>query len=298
MSRKRARPANEVPLDDGARNGTEHWRDLGGVSFCHWDRWLLRLALDEPDLEARLARIGCGPQDVLDEVERASKWLHDKAFRRIWHAPLRYRTEAMRRTPRNLLEARAREGNWAAFPVSPAPHLTRLRRIYQGLYVDWRCVGSVVLLFRIEVERMLGAATNDDEILAVRRAIIGAAVEAIANADDSGGELGPYFRDEELAYLDHLGAYLERFGILRDLLELATWEDYGLFHHIEVFLTWMPERGADLAICELAQLIAELRAAGLGYQVSKAQRLRQLVLASGGTANAVIGREVGAGASR
>src|SRR5262245_44221025 len=38
-----------VPLDDGRRNGTEHWRDLGGIRFCHWDRWLLRFALDEPD---------------------------------------------------------------------------------------------------------------------------------------------------------------------------------------------------------------------------------------------------------
>src|SRR5512140_4045371 len=35
------------------------------------------------DLEARIAQIGCGPQDVLDDVERSSKWLHDKAFRRI-----------------------------------------------------------------------------------------------------------------------------------------------------------------------------------------------------------------------
>jgi hypothetical protein len=40
----RVRAANS-PLDDGARNGTEHWRDFAGVSFCHWDRWLLRLAL-------------------------------------------------------------------------------------------------------------------------------------------------------------------------------------------------------------------------------------------------------------
>ncbi len=30
--------------------------------------------------------------------------------------------------------------------------------------------------------------------------------------------------------------YVERPGILRDLLELATWEDYGLFLHIDAFL--------------------------------------------------------------
>ncbi len=33
-----------------------------------------------------------------------------------------------------------------------------------------------------------------------------------------------------------MGDYLDRPGILRDLLELATWEDYGLFHHLDVFL--------------------------------------------------------------
>lgn len=327
---KRARAANKAPLDDGVRYGTEHWRDRAGLSFCHWDRWLLRLALDEPNglrsivdtfqqralgsqrtdtdaeamlaqlahLEARLAQIGCGPVDVLDEVERTSKWLHDKAFRRIWHGPLHYRTEAMTRTPRILLEGRAREGNWAAFPVSPAPYLACLRPIYQHIYTDWRGVGSVVLLLRIEGDRMLASARNDDEVLAVRRAIISAATEASAHVDDSGGDLGDHFREQEQAYLEHLVSYVDRPGVLRDLLELATWEDHGLFHHIEVFLKWLPEPAADLAVRELARLIAELRAANLGYQVSKAQRLRQLVLMSADVANAVIDRGVEARASR
>jgi hypothetical protein len=237
------------------------------------------------DLEARIAQIGCGPQDVLDDVERSSKWLHDKAFRRIWHGRPIYRTEAMRRTPRNLLEARAREGNWAAFSVSPGPYFTRLQRIYEHLYVDWRGVGSVVLLLRIEGDRMLAAAAaSRDDVLAVRRAIVGAPIDAMVHADDAGDELGQHFRDEEELYLGHLSNYLDRPGILRDLLELATWEDYGLFHHIEAFLKRLPERAADLAVRELAQVITELRAAGLDYQVSKAQRLRRLVLTSGAKA--------------
>lgn len=299
-----------MTLDDGRRSGTEHWRDVGGVRFCHWDRWLLRLALDEPnglrsiaatfegrrtsrrsnadaeamlaqlaDLELRLSRLRCEPRDVLDEVERSSKWLHDKAFRRVWHSTIRHATEAMMRTPRNVLEARAREGNWSAFPVSPAAYVARLRPIYEHGYIDWRAIGTVVLLLRIEGERMLENATPDDE-LAVRRGILGAAIEAMAHADDSGDELGQHFRDAELAYLDHLGDYLERPGILRDLLELATWEDYGLFHHIDVFLEWLPQRAADVAVRELARIITELRAAGLDYQLSKAQRLRRLVLTS------------------
>ena len=93
------------------------------MRFCHWDRWLLRLALDEPqglssvsdafegrrmsrrsvadaeamlaqvaDLELRLSTLGCEPGDVLDDVERSSKWLHDKAFRRVWHSTVRHAT--------------------------------------------------------------------------------------------------------------------------------------------------------------------------------------------------------------
>ena len=45
---------------------------------------------------------------------------------------------------------------------------------------------------------MLAAATSDDERLAVRRAILGAAIEAMAHVDDSGGELGQHFRPEQL----------------------------------------------------------------------------------------------------
>ncbi len=73
------------------------------------------------DLDARLMKIGRAPADVLDAIERESTWLRDKAFRRVWHSSSFRRTEAMKRTPRELLRARAREGHWTAFPVSPGP---------------------------------------------------------------------------------------------------------------------------------------------------------------------------------
>ena len=49
-SRREPRPQRptEVPLDEGTRDGTEPWRDVNGIQFYDWDRWLLRLALDEP----------------------------------------------------------------------------------------------------------------------------------------------------------------------------------------------------------------------------------------------------------
>jgi len=46
----------EIPLDDGAREGTDLWREIGGVRFCHWGRWLLRLALNEPEGLRSIAR--------------------------------------------------------------------------------------------------------------------------------------------------------------------------------------------------------------------------------------------------
>jgi hypothetical protein len=67
----RPTPPTEVPLDDGAREGTDAWREIGGVRFCHWDRWLLRLALDEPEgLRAPHASSGVEQPHVA-----AGKWL-------------------------------------------------------------------------------------------------------------------------------------------------------------------------------------------------------------------------------
>ena len=121
------------------------------MRFCHWDRWLLRLALDEPGglrsiarefrrraaaprgtnhvaeamlaqlaaLEERLTTIQLAPAAVLDDVERASKWLHAKAFRRVWHATSIRHTPEMARTPRKVLGERALTGNWSASSSCP-----------------------------------------------------------------------------------------------------------------------------------------------------------------------------------
>lgn len=73
-------------------------------------------------------------------------------------------------------------------------------------------------------------------------------------------------------------SYVERPGLMRDLLELATWEDYGLFQQIEPFLAELPERAAKLALRELELIIAELKEAGLEYQCGKAVRLQRATL--------------------
>jgi len=52
----RVKLVTEVPLDDGPRDGSERWRVIDGVEFCHWDRWLLRLAMTEPQGLDTIAR--------------------------------------------------------------------------------------------------------------------------------------------------------------------------------------------------------------------------------------------------
>lgn len=312
--RREPRPklATEVPLDDGARQGSDPWRTIEGVPFCHWDRWLLRLALDEPeglrsiehalrrrtsaphapdiqaeallaqlaDLATRLDTLGRTPVTALDDIERASTWLHAKAFRRVWHAASFSYTAAMARTPRNLLAQRAHSGHWAAFPISPASFAGVLRAAIGDGHHDHRMTELAARVFDAAAERLLGRASHDDEQLAIRRAILTASIEAMDRIDDSSGEFGDQFRDHENAYLELLRRYLERPVLLRDLLELVVWEDYGLFHAIDGFLRSLREPEADLALRELASIIAELRAAGLVYQLDKASNLRCAVIAA------------------
>jgi hypothetical protein len=136
-SKPQLRPT-ECPLDDGVRYGPETWREIHSVAFCHWDRWLLRLALAERggldaierelrsrtanrrinrdaaeamlaqvvDLRDRLVRLALTPERILDAEEQASGWLLKKAWKRVWHDGPNRRTDAMRNTPRRRLEAR------------------------------------------------------------------------------------------------------------------------------------------------------------------------------------------------
>ena len=308
----RPKPPAEVPLDDGARQGADPWREIDGVPFCHWDRWLLRLAIDEPDglrgierslkrrtsaphapdveaeallaqvadLEARLVALGRAPATALDDIELASTWLHAKAFRRVWHAASFSYTAAMGRTPRRLLAQRARSGNWSAFPISPALYAGELRSAIGDGCHDYRMTCLAVQVFDATAQRLLGRANTDDERLAIRRAALTAAIDAVDRIDDSFGEFGDQFRVHEQAYLALLRGYIERPVLLRDLFELVVWEDYGLFHEIDSFLRSLQEPEADVAVRELAKIIAELRIAGLDSQLGRALALRSVVIAA------------------
>ncbi len=301
-------PPDEVPLDQGARDGTDEWKQVDGVLFCHWDRWLLRLALDEPeglhsisskfqacaktkrgvdkiaeamlaqlkDLGARLAKIGAEPNAVLNEPERASKWLQRKASHRIWEASTIRRTRAMARTPRRVLEERALLGNWGAFPESPAPYYAALRSAVGEGYYDYRGTAIVVLSLEAAGARCMSSSTSDLQRLAIHRAMLSAAIAAMAQVDDSLTELAEHFREHERSYLALLRDHRQVPGLLRDLLELAVWEDYGLFCEVEPFLRALPNGSARAAARELEEVIVELVRFELDYQLGKARALRSV----------------------
>lgn len=307
----------ERPLDDGVRYGPEVWREVEGVAFCHWDRWILRLALDEKggldavawlfrqrmtdpkrnvdkgaaeamhlqmvDLRKRLAQVQRTPETLLDDEEQASQWLHRKAFQRVWKSGPNHRTRAMLDTPRKRLELRALRGNWERYPVSPARFDTALRRTvgFDGRDVPWWETRGLAIGLELEVELLeLGATMTPAEQLALYRAALTVVIETMNSVDDSGADMAEIYRSFEQKWLTLLREEPTRAELLRDVLELATWEDFGLTEGVEGFLSGLGEEDADRALTELAVIVGELREHRLEYHLERARRLRSAVLAA------------------
>lgn len=291
----RAPKPSERPLDDGPVGGPELWRTVDGVAFCHWDRWLLRLALDDKgglaglawllrervtdpvricdkddaealhmqmvDLQKRLARVGRTPETLLDDEERASVWLARKAVQRVWRSGPRERTRAMRDTPRRLLSQRAVRGHWASFPVSPAGYEASLRGVVGDTSnVPHWATGDLASRIESFVELRATNATPAER-LALRRAAMTVIVGVMNDVDDSLADMATCYEEIERAYLDDLRSYPARALLLRDLVEFATWEGYGLTQGVEGFLAGLDARDADAALRAMRRLSRELRAA-------------------------------------
>jgi len=105
----------------------------------------------------------------------------------------------------------------------------------------------------------------------------------MAQVDDSLAELAEHFREHEHLHLALLREHCETPGLLRDLLELVVWEDYGLFCGIEAFLRTLTNVHAETAKRELDEIMGELGRAELDYQLGKARALHDVLADAAGS---------------
>ena len=306
-------PDPKKPLDAGSINGPEIWRTVEGVAFCHWDRWLMRLVLDQPaglerlerrlfknivdglashrndmalraqilDLQARLRTIGLGPSEVLDETERASLWLLNKAEKRILHGRVNRGTAAMRNTPDVVFEARVLWGNLALYPTSPKPYARHCCELVGEGWYDESVSSDIVGALDADAERALLVASDDLGRLAVHRGLMTALCVGMEHLRDSYGEGAELYRVHEVDWLACV-ARAERPALLRDVVEMLVWNAYGLVQASEAFLGDLPEPGRQRALSELARLVAELDEGGLVDNAREARNIMCGVALSGG----------------
>lgn len=293
--------------------GPEIWKEVRGVSFLYWDRWCLRLALEEPNgldglagrfdaerrggkhsyerldaeaklshldnLKKRLAAIAMAPREVLGGEDAVDKKLLAKSRTKLYEQCLTRKSPAMCDTPRRRLTARALRGWWHEFPVSPALYETELMRGRdRHAHYDWRLTMWLADNLSCELERLETMATTEADRLAIQRALLTFIVEHMERSDDShASSLAMVFEDVWKAYL---GGSWEQTGILpsvffRDLVELCVWEDYGLVDEQlrDFFRSLAPD---DAAVVEdvFAAVVPELRDGVFEYQEEKALRYR------------------------
>lgn len=232
------------------------------------------------DLEARLASLGMAPAHLLDDEERASDWLKKKAFKRVWHDGPYAKTHAMLNPPKRVLELRALRGHWPRFPVDPGHYEHVFADVVRhAKFSRWSDASFIAMTFEDTVERENARLSCPHRQIALHRCALTVIVECMEHVDDSGGDIGEAYHAIERRYLD-LVRDTPLDILLRDLLELAVWEGYGLTDATEPFLGTLSEDRADVAMSELARIIAELRTHELEYALGTARRLRSLVLSS------------------
>jgi hypothetical protein len=296
--------------------GPEPWREIAGVTFVYWDRWLLRLALDEPDglaslvqrfeadrrrahpsykvndaesklsqledLRARLAKIASSPRDVLGDADATDKQLLAKARTKLLEKGLAYMSPAMLDTPRRRLEARALRGHWDRFPTSPARFERELKaRVDRQRDHDWRQTMWLAIDLDADIEQIGLRLESEAEQMALRRAALTLIVESMERVDDSGADMANLFDDVWNAYL---AMPWERTAILpevffRDLIELAIWESYGLISTLGPFLRTLAPDDVTVVETVLADVLSELHDGGFARQEERALEYRY---ASGG----------------
>ena len=216
--------------------GPETWREVRGVAFTYWDRWLLRLAVDDgdgldtlvarfeaerrdrnwrssrddaeaklaqiDDLRARLTRLELTPQEVLGDQDAVDKSLLRRAQDKLFKQGLFKPTPAMLDTPRRRLRARAFRGYWPKFPTSPATFERELTaHVEEERHHGWKETMRLSRDLDFLVERRGRTLAGDVERLGFFRAVLTVIVEAMDRVDDSHGTMAETFREAWKAYL-------------------------------------------------------------------------------------------------
>lgn len=295
-------------------HGPEPWRTVQRVTFTHWDRWFLRLAVEDDDnwvtlektlqerrysvthstsdaeaklshmadLCNRLAKVRKTPRAVLRQ-EVDDRALLYKAKTKIFDQYLdrKYATAAMQNTPRRRLKKQALRGHWSRFPASPSLFEESIfdpesARPFYGENATMR------LADRIErrVERLIRRADDVAEQLAIYRAAMTAILVAVERANDSCGCLGETF---SLVLDGYRAVPWKDTGIdaevfFADLIEFATWEDYGLIDALQGFFKAISPEERDIVFRLLDRIEAELQGHGFKFQAEELDDIRVTVL--------------------
>jgi len=289
--------------------GPETWREVRGEPFTYWDRWLLRLAVDDAggiagvaaqleqrrrrknfyetdaeaklaqlaDLTARLQRLGLEPREVLGEQDAIDKGLIRRAHEKVFKQTGGRFTTAMHDTPRRRLRERAMRGHWKGFPVSPSGFERELLSQVGGQHpLGWRETGWLADAVESVVDDTASSLSSDGERLAIHRAAMTVIVESMERVDDSGGDMGTTFSKiwENFRSLPWEQAGMPAAVFFRDVIEFTVWEDYGLVEGLAEFFQGREPDDAVVIETVFTDIIPELRAGGFDYQEDKALRLR------------------------
>ncbi len=277
--------------------GPETWRAIGGRDFTHWDLWYLVILTNDhsgdwagleaalieragnklagyerddveaklahlEDLRRRLDRAGLVAPDLL-EGQPVEKRFFTKARDKLFRQTADRKSEAMRRTPTQLLRDRAMTGHWPSFPTDPVPfHEELLEEIEDREFYSWRSTGGLASRISEILESQIEANAGDPAgLLACHRAALTALVEAQGVADDSGGYLGGLAHELVPTYL---GLQWRDTGIdpatyYRDFVEFAVWEDYAVtWEKTDRFFRGIPGREAELVERIIREVVEEL----------------------------------------
>jgi hypothetical protein len=252
-------------------------RLLERVKGHGWDREDAEAKLSHlADLERRLARCEVQPTALVRSESREKRLVmkaRDKLFKQ--HIEDRYKTRAMRETPRRLLHARAMRGHWSRFPVSPA----RFEDVFNAVigpgghhHAKGASFGNARRMERGLARADKSCKGEAAQRLALYRAFLTVNLDVIACSDDSYGVLGDLFREGLAGYIaiDWQATGMRPDSYLRDFLELATWEDYGGIDDLGGFFAGLAPEHAPAAESILREIITELRLHHLDYQEREA----------------------------